>query len=166
MRRSSKPSPECLQDCGGLQGTGGDSRGLGGATDSAENRALATEVARHRSFRLDMDAGSIPAASTNCGLSQPGQISTIPGHETAQVGQDVGLGATCAEQARSGRDAAGRCPACGGAQQEHNGSGAGPTDSPAELAELVTNWEGLPGAIRSAILILARSVPSYSELKT
>ncbi len=32
--------------------------------DSAENRALATEVARRRSFLLNMDAGSISAAST------------------------------------------------------------------------------------------------------
>ncbi len=58
------PSPKCLQDCGGLQGTAGDSRGLGGATDSAENRALTTEVARHRSFLNTLDAGSIPAASS------------------------------------------------------------------------------------------------------
>jgi hypothetical protein len=47
----------------GLLGTGGDSRGTEGATDSVENRALATGVARHRSFLFDMDAGSIPAAS-------------------------------------------------------------------------------------------------------
>ena len=38
-------------------------QGLDGATDSAENRAVAAEVARHRSFRLNLDAGSIPAAS-------------------------------------------------------------------------------------------------------
>ena len=44
--------------------TGGDSRGLRGATDSAENRALATEVARHRAFLKTLDAGSIPATST------------------------------------------------------------------------------------------------------
>jgi hypothetical protein len=56
------PSPECLQDCGGIQGTVGDSRGLEGATHSTENRALATEVARHRSFLKTLDAGSIPAA--------------------------------------------------------------------------------------------------------
>src|SRR5262249_19844795 len=59
-----EPAPKWLHDCGGLQGTGGDSRGLEGAADSAENRAWATEVARHRSFRLNLDAGSIPAAST------------------------------------------------------------------------------------------------------
>ncbi|HEY6562907.1 MAG TPA: hypothetical protein VIY86_00295, partial [Pirellulaceae bacterium] len=43
-------------------------RGLGGATDSAENRAAAAEVARHRTFLKSLDAGSIPAASTNAGL--------------------------------------------------------------------------------------------------
>jgi hypothetical protein len=45
--------------------TAGDSRGLGGATDLAEIRALATEVARHISLLLNLDAGSIPAASAN-----------------------------------------------------------------------------------------------------
>ena len=32
-QRVHTPSPKCLQDCGGLQGTAVDSRGLGGATD-------------------------------------------------------------------------------------------------------------------------------------
>jgi len=36
--------------------------GTGGATDSAENVALATDVARRRSFLKTLDAGSIPAA--------------------------------------------------------------------------------------------------------
>ncbi len=48
-----------------LGGTPGDSRGLEGSTDSAENRALATEVACRRSFLKSLDAGSIPAAFTN-----------------------------------------------------------------------------------------------------
>ena len=55
--------------------TGEDSRGLGGATNSAGNRALATEVACHRSFRLKLDAGSIPAASTIlAALRPPGSV--------------------------------------------------------------------------------------------
>ena len=44
--------------------TAGDSRGFGGATETAENRIRATEFAYHRSFLVTMDAGSIPAAST------------------------------------------------------------------------------------------------------
>jgi len=59
-----RPASLPRQDWGGLQGTAVDSRGLGGATDSAENRAPATEVARQRTFLLKLDAGSIPAAST------------------------------------------------------------------------------------------------------
>ena len=50
---------------GGPKWTGGDFRGARGATDSAENRAMTTEVARHRSFLKTLDASSIPAASTH-----------------------------------------------------------------------------------------------------
>ena len=58
--------------------TGGDARGLGRATEPAENRAPATEVSRHRSFLKCTDAGSIPAASTISGLSEAGAEGKSP----------------------------------------------------------------------------------------
>jgi len=54
-------APSRLQD---VPKTGGDSRGLEGATNSTENQALATKASRHRSFLKTLEAGSIPAAST------------------------------------------------------------------------------------------------------
>ena len=68
MRETPKGAPPGKSSEHRLQNvskTAVDSRGLEGATDSAENRALATEVARHRDFLKVMDAGPIPAASTS-----------------------------------------------------------------------------------------------------
>jgi len=61
-RDASKPSPEYLQDWGGLQGTAGDSRGLGIGT---WQRIDGENQRKSRAIVLsNTDAGSIPAAST------------------------------------------------------------------------------------------------------
>ena len=66
-RVCSDPSPTYLQDCGGLRETVGDSRGLEIGRWQRDDGGKLAEVARHRSFLINMDAGSIPAASTKRG---------------------------------------------------------------------------------------------------
>jgi hypothetical protein len=59
----------------GSKGIVGGSRGFGGATYSAGNRATGTEVARHRSGPLNPDAGSIPTCQV---LRRPPQSRQVP----------------------------------------------------------------------------------------
>jgi hypothetical protein len=51
----------------------------------------------------------------------------------------------------------GRCPACGRAQQKHNGQGIDTETFSEELRELTIDWYRLDQSVRVAVLAIVRS---------
>ena len=106
---------------------------------------------------MNVDAGSIPAASTNSGLSESGRIETKVGHAEPQVGHGAGLAPTTVGKGRTERDTRSPLPDLGRAQQEHNANERSADGDAPDVVELTQAWDQLPESVRATILVLVRS---------
>jgi hypothetical protein len=108
-------------------------------------------------------AASIPAASTNSGLSGCGQIASKVGRSEPQVGHGPGLASLTSRTGRTECDVKRPFPDCQGAQQEHNVTDFDIPQLSPDLVELLRGWAQVPDSVKAAILAIVKSASWRGE---